>query len=365
MSFTGGQSPAEHHLGDRLAALVDGELGHDARERVLAHLATCGKCKDEADAQRELKSVFAESAPPGPSEGLLARLQGLPGGGADGPGSRLGAGAFGSGGLGGGDDAGRGGAGREGFGRSGFGRGGFRGTGFGTGGLRHTGFGSGAVGFAAEEDAYGFPPAGGPAMDGVPQQPRTRGFRIHETRRPAPPRRRFAFAAAGAVSLAAFALGGALPLEAAVDSPGGRIEGAGTSVTPLGARSTPSAARETAGREALLALGLQRARAATRGAGRTVTPAPSAMGLYGPPAPAVPTASPAPSSLVLPGRGIGLLPLTGPTGPSAVDRVRLAATDAPARLTAPLPPLPHPPLPLVRSTAPVPAGERAALAPRD
>ncbi|MFE7121490.1 anti-sigma factor family protein, partial [Streptomyces sp. NPDC057654] len=81
MTGSGGQSPAEQHLGDRLAALVDGELGHDSRERVLAHLATCGKCKAEADAQRRLKSVFAETAPPLPSEGFLARLQSLPGGG--------------------------------------------------------------------------------------------------------------------------------------------------------------------------------------------------------------------------------------------------------------------------------------------
>ncbi|MBO8192691.1 zf-HC2 domain-containing protein [Streptomyces oryzae] len=69
---------AEHHLGDRLAALVDGELGHDARERVLAHLATCQGCKAEADAQRRLKNVFADAAPPPPPAGLLARLQGLP-----------------------------------------------------------------------------------------------------------------------------------------------------------------------------------------------------------------------------------------------------------------------------------------------
>lgn len=76
-------TPAEHHLGDRLAALVDGELGHDSRERVLAHLATCARCKAEADAQRTLKSVFASAAPPPPSEGFLARLQGLPGGPGD------------------------------------------------------------------------------------------------------------------------------------------------------------------------------------------------------------------------------------------------------------------------------------------
>ncbi|WP_187284101.1 trypsin-like peptidase domain-containing protein [Streptomyces sp. adm13(2018)] len=56
-------TPAEHHLGDRLAALVDGELGHDSRERVLAHLATCARCKSEADAQRTLKSVWGRTAP--------------------------------------------------------------------------------------------------------------------------------------------------------------------------------------------------------------------------------------------------------------------------------------------------------------
>ena len=85
---------AEQHLGDRLSALVDGELGHDTRERVLAHVATCPKCKAEVDAQRRLKNVFAEVAPPAPSESFLARLQGLPAGGdLDGGGSPLGGGA--------------------------------------------------------------------------------------------------------------------------------------------------------------------------------------------------------------------------------------------------------------------------------
>lgn len=70
---------ADQHLGDRLSALVDGELGHESRDRVLAHLVTCAKCKAEADAQRRLKNVFAEVAPPPPSESFLARLQGLPG----------------------------------------------------------------------------------------------------------------------------------------------------------------------------------------------------------------------------------------------------------------------------------------------
>ncbi|WP_372499968.1 anti-sigma factor family protein [Streptomyces sudanensis] len=90
-------TPAEHHLGDRLAALVDGELGHDARERVLAHLATCARCKAEADAQRRVKSFFAESAPPPPSEGLLARLQGLSEGAAQDGGRPFGGGGPGAG----------------------------------------------------------------------------------------------------------------------------------------------------------------------------------------------------------------------------------------------------------------------------
>ncbi|MEU3557668.1 zf-HC2 domain-containing protein [Streptomyces fragilis] len=76
-------TPAEQHLGDRLSALVDGELGHEARERVLAHLATCTRCRVEADAQRRLKNVFAEVSGPTPSESFLARLQGLPAVGPD------------------------------------------------------------------------------------------------------------------------------------------------------------------------------------------------------------------------------------------------------------------------------------------
>ncbi|MFJ7588900.1 anti-sigma factor family protein [Streptomyces sp. NPDC097617] len=147
-------SPAEQHLGDRLAALVDGELNHDARERVLAHLATCAKCKAEADAQRRLKTMFVESAPPPLSAGLLARLQGLPGGGLDDPSGPAGP---------------PGSAGRDPF----------------------------------DAFAYGLPVAARPQQQ--------EGFRIHEVGRP---RRRFAFVAAGAVSLAALALGGALPLEA-------------------------------------------------------------------------------------------------------------------------------------------------------
>jgi anti-sigma factor RsiW len=43
------------HLGHRLSALIDGELGHAQRERVLAHLAKCEPCRCEAAALRVLK----------------------------------------------------------------------------------------------------------------------------------------------------------------------------------------------------------------------------------------------------------------------------------------------------------------------
>ncbi|WP_030619561.1 zf-HC2 domain-containing protein [Streptomyces sclerotialus] len=254
MSGSGGQSPAEQHLGDRLAALVDGELGHDQRERVLAHLATCGKCKAEADAQRELKNVFAEMAPPGPSDGLLARLQGLPGGDPGAPAGRLGEG---------------------GLGRGSFGRGGLDGGGFGRGGM--------SFAYAPSADAHAAP--------GLLPRPDGRGFRIHEraAERPAAaaagsagaghaggsPRRRFAFAAAGAVSLAAFALSGALPLEAAVDPAAGRGEGANSplSASPAaeasgaaGREQRPVAARGSRDRDALLGVLQGRATPAARSA---------------------------------------------------------------------------------------------------
>nr|WP_203617026.1 zf-HC2 domain-containing protein [Streptomyces bauhiniae] len=157
-------------MGDRLSALVDGELGHESRDRVLAHLATCCRCRAEADAQRRLKNVFAEAAPPPPSESFLARLQGLPGGDADGPG--------------------------EGF-------------------------------------AFSYVPAD---SGHAPEQ---RGFRIHHVAdRPSSRGLRFAAAAAGAVSLAAVALGGvttALPGDLAADARSGSGNG---SVAPSRSAST-------------------------------------------------------------------------------------------------------------------------------
>ncbi|THA58612.1 zf-HC2 domain containing protein [Streptomyces sp. A0958] len=209
MSGTG-PTPAEQHLGDRLAALVDGELKHDARDRVLAHLATCARCKAEAAAQRRLKNVFAQAAQPSPSEGFLARLQGLPGGPP------------------GGDDD------RRGRPVGGSGR-------FGDGPLPGTRPASGHADLTAGGgplDGFGYLPTVHGSGAALPTGPAGSVFRIHEVGRDAdrsPWRgRRFAFAAASAVSLAAIALGGALPTSSGSDAPT-RAEGSGNTVTPVDA----------------------------------------------------------------------------------------------------------------------------------
>ncbi|MGW0840765.1 zf-HC2 domain-containing protein [Streptomyces sp. NPDC002787] len=277
-------TPAEQHLGDRLSALVDGELGHEARDRVLAHLATCAKCKTEADEQRRLKNVFAEAAPPPPSESFLARLQMLPAGGdtdggsplSGGFGGRLG-GAAGRPGLPGdpsdsrdfadfgvfgpGDSFGyvpsgpHGGALTPSEGRGLLGG---RGLSGGRGFLGDRGFLSGR-GFLGDRGALGERGFLGGGRDlsrdadaGPDREERSaddrggtgdRGFRIHdvsrqEAERSASRGMRFAFVAAGAVSLAAIALGGVtngMPVETA-DARGG--SGTGSNVTPL--RNQPS-----------------------------------------------------------------------------------------------------------------------------
>ncbi len=62
------------HLGDRVAAFVDGELGHEARDRALAHLAHCLECRHEVDTERLVKSRLAGAAQPMPSADLMAKL---------------------------------------------------------------------------------------------------------------------------------------------------------------------------------------------------------------------------------------------------------------------------------------------------
>lgn len=70
------------HLGPRISALADGELGHQARDRALAHVAHCAACRDQLEAERAVKAALASAAAPVPSDRMLASLQELarPGG---------------------------------------------------------------------------------------------------------------------------------------------------------------------------------------------------------------------------------------------------------------------------------------------
>ncbi|MFC0037620.1 anti-sigma factor family protein [Actinomadura rayongensis] len=68
-------------LGERLTALVDGELDAEERERAHAHLARCADCRAEAEVLRGLKNrlrgLAAPDAGDAPSGDFLARLNGL------------------------------------------------------------------------------------------------------------------------------------------------------------------------------------------------------------------------------------------------------------------------------------------------
>jgi len=65
------------HLGQRLSALIDGELDIDERERVLVHLARCGWCRDEVAALRALKRRMNALGEAAAGSSLTGRLMGL------------------------------------------------------------------------------------------------------------------------------------------------------------------------------------------------------------------------------------------------------------------------------------------------
>ncbi|MDA0563007.1 zf-HC2 domain-containing protein [Streptomonospora sp. S1-112] len=67
------------HLGERLSALVDGELGHAERDRALIHLAGCENCRFEAEMLRQLKRRLHRLDTPEPSMDFLGRLSALSG----------------------------------------------------------------------------------------------------------------------------------------------------------------------------------------------------------------------------------------------------------------------------------------------
>ena len=61
------------HLGDRLSALVDGELDGAERDRVHAHLASCEPCRAEAAELRALKQKLRGLTTGAPAEAAMTR----------------------------------------------------------------------------------------------------------------------------------------------------------------------------------------------------------------------------------------------------------------------------------------------------
>jgi anti-sigma factor RsiW len=61
------------HLGDRLSALVDGELGGAERDRAHAHLAGCDQCRAEAAELRALKKKLRTLKTGAPAEAAMTR----------------------------------------------------------------------------------------------------------------------------------------------------------------------------------------------------------------------------------------------------------------------------------------------------
>jgi anti-sigma factor RsiW len=250
-------APQEHHLGDRLAAFVDGELGHGARERVQAHLATCPECLAEAEEERRLKARLREVPPPEPSAVFLSRLMSISGGGDDadagppqGTPSRVRS-LFG----------GSGSQGPAGFGTSG---------GLGSGGLRGSSFGKGALGAdhplpgvdprARRERSRGRDPraehpiaarlraGSGPSGSLGPAEAerseRPAALAVAPSTPAAPRGRRLVFAAAGAFSVAAVTLSSALTgVTASSEAPHGVAPLSGTNTYAPSGNYAPSSGR--------------------------------------------------------------------------------------------------------------------------
>lgn len=65
------------HLGQRISALVDGELGHAARDRALSHIAHCATCHAVLEQERRVKDRISTAPAPPASAELTARLRAL------------------------------------------------------------------------------------------------------------------------------------------------------------------------------------------------------------------------------------------------------------------------------------------------
>ncbi len=62
------------HLGERVTTLVDGQLGAEACERAMIHLAGCRECRDAVELERLTKKRLAGLGEPQLSGDLMARL---------------------------------------------------------------------------------------------------------------------------------------------------------------------------------------------------------------------------------------------------------------------------------------------------
>ncbi|GAA0606451.1 hypothetical protein GCM10009547_05500 [Sporichthya brevicatena] len=63
-----------NHLGDRLAAYVDGELPRVTRELISAHLLMCSSCRAAVEAESRTKSGLTRLSAPDPSANLMGAL---------------------------------------------------------------------------------------------------------------------------------------------------------------------------------------------------------------------------------------------------------------------------------------------------
>ncbi|HEX6577819.1 MAG TPA: zf-HC2 domain-containing protein [Jiangellaceae bacterium] len=65
------------HIGERVTALVDDQLGHDDRDRALAHVMNCEQCRIEVERERETKAALRRLADVEPPASLVAALLAL------------------------------------------------------------------------------------------------------------------------------------------------------------------------------------------------------------------------------------------------------------------------------------------------
>lgn len=72
-------SGRDGHLGELVAALVDGALDGNTRDRALAHVAGCAPCRGEVDDQRRIKDRLRRLDAPELAADLTERLRAVAG----------------------------------------------------------------------------------------------------------------------------------------------------------------------------------------------------------------------------------------------------------------------------------------------